>query len=224
MSFHEKNQSETETIDHVIKPEINDNFVSYQSPIALQKYNYVTISQSIEIYGRNENANYNKDTKNFEVQRRIICTINNKKYLLVEYHFHTPSEHTINGKKYPAELHYVFVECDENIDTNTNENQINIEHVDVCGCKYSHNKNILVIARTILNAGGYRDIKNIPVKVPHYYYQYDGNLNSDKYSPVSWIVGETPIHFELNQLLTFSKPSRPLQQIDGRIILFSEKR
>ena len=226
MSFQEMdNQFEIE--NSIVKPEIynetttKNNLLSYQSPIALEKYNYVGISQSIEIYGRNENAIFNKESKNFNVQRKIVCTINNNKYLLVEYHFHTPSEH----KKYPAELHYVFVEYDENVEDNDiNENNYVNEQIDICGCNYSHNKNILVIARTILNGGGHRDIKNIPVKVPHYYYQYDGNLNSDKYSPVSWIVGETPIHFDTNQLTTYSKPSRPLQDINGRIILFSEKR
>ena len=30
-----------------------------------------------------------------------------KKYALQQLHMHTPSEHTINGKRYPLELHYV---------------------------------------------------------------------------------------------------------------------
>jgi carbonic anhydrase len=34
-------------------------------------------------------------------------SVGSKKYELVQYHFHTPSEHTINGKSYPMELHLV---------------------------------------------------------------------------------------------------------------------
>ena len=30
-----------------------------------------------------------------------------ERYSLLQFHFHTPSEHTINGKKYPMEMHLV---------------------------------------------------------------------------------------------------------------------
>ena len=33
--------------------------------------------------------------------------IDGVRYDLVQFHFHAPSEHTINGKRYPAELHLV---------------------------------------------------------------------------------------------------------------------
>lgn len=33
-------------------------------------------------------------------------------YPMIQYHFHAPSEHVINGKTYPAELHFVHVRPD----------------------------------------------------------------------------------------------------------------
>lgn len=36
-----------------------------------------------------------------------VATINNRRFELVQYHFHAHSEHTINKKTYPVELHFV---------------------------------------------------------------------------------------------------------------------
>ena len=191
---------------------------AYQSPISLQHEGAIKIKQRIDIYGRNEDAIFNPETKNFEVKKKIIITLNNKQYKLDEYHFHVPSEHKVNGQLYEAEIHYVFIECDKNsID---NERTCS----NICGCCGDHNKDIIVIGRIILNAGPYKDLKNIQVKIPHYYYQYDGTLTTGNYSPVRWIIGETPVHYDLKQLEGISKSIRPLHELDGRIILFSDKK
>ena len=194
----------------------------YQSPIVLDKSDSIKIHQSLEIYGRNEDAVFNTVTQNYEVKRDITLTIKNKKYRLDEYHFHNPSEHKVNGHMYPAEIHYVFIE-------NEKEESADIrEHSNICCCKdekhYSHpSKNILVIGRIIINNEHHKDFTNLQVKVPHYYYQYDGTLTTGSYSPVQWIIGETPVHYNVKQIETVAKPARPLQPLDGRIILFSEK-
>jgi carbonic anhydrase len=195
---------------------------SYQSPIVLDKSDCIKIHETLEIYGRNEDAVFNTVTKNYEVKRNITLTIKNKKYRLDEYHFHNPSEHKVNGNMYPAEIHYVFIETE-------NEDCKEIrEHSNICcshlGKHYKHpNKNILVIGRIIINNENHKDFTNLQVKAPHYYYQYDGTLTTGSYSPVRWIIGETPVHYNVKQIETIAKPARPLQPLDGRIILYSEK-
>jgi carbonic anhydrase len=206
----------------------------YQSPISLHHADAVKIKQTIDVYGRNDNAIFNTETKNFEVQTKIIITLNNKQYKLDEYHFHIPSEHKVNGKCYEAEIHYVFIEYDK-VAIDSQRKCSNICH---CECEGEGNatlsvfeeektverNDVVVIGRVILNAGHYKDLKNIQVKVPHYYYQYDGTLTTGNYSPVRWIIGETPIHYDFAQLVDISKKTRSLQDLDGRIVLYSEKK
>ena len=190
---------------------------AYQSPIALEKKNSIKINQIINIHGRNEDATYNPSTKNYEVHKKIILTVNDKKYKLDEYHFHMTSEHEVDGEKYPGEIHYVFIEYDE-------KEEYKKECSDVCGCKRPENKDILVIGRTINNCNEHKDLHDIQVKVPHYYYEYDGTLTTGNYSPVRWIIGEHPMHFDLKQITPISESARPIQPLDGRIILLYEKK
>jgi carbonic anhydrase len=190
----------------------------YQSPISLNHADAVTIKQTIDIYGRNDNSFFNPETKNFEVQNKIIITLNNKQYKLDEYHFHLPSEHKVNGSMYEAEIHYVFIEYDT---ANLNKDRT---CSNVCSCERGHEENVVVIGRVILNSGPYKDLTNIQVKVPHLYYQYDGTLTTGNYSPVRWIVGETPVHYDIKQIIPIAKPIRTIQPLDGRIILYSEKK
>ena len=50
---------------------------------------------------------------------------------------------------------------------------------------------------------------------------YDGSKTTAEYNPIRWIVGKKPVEFKLKQLKPIAKTARPLQQLDGRIILFS---
>lgn len=36
-----------------------------------------------------------------------VMTVGDKAYVLVQFHFHAPSEHTVNGEHFPMEMHYV---------------------------------------------------------------------------------------------------------------------
>jgi hypothetical protein len=108
----------------------------YQSPIVLDKADSIKIHQTLEIYGRNEDAVYNQVTQNYEVKRNIILTIKNKKYRLDEYHFHNPSEHKVNGHMYPAEIHYVFIEFDNEIDNEKEDCKEIREHSNICCCHF----------------------------------------------------------------------------------------
>lgn len=189
---------------------------AYQSPIALDKCSDIAISEYIDLYGRNENAIFNPITKNYEVKSRVIISINHRKYKLHEYHFHIESEHKVNGEKYPAEIHYVFIEHNDKCEDVE-------QRYDVCGCNHPTHKNILVIGRTIDNTTRHKNLENLQVKIPGCYYQYDGTLTTGDYSPVRWLVGEKPIHYDMKQLIPISKSARPLQPLDGRIILLCNR-
>ena len=204
---------------------------SYQSPIALDHDNRIKIHKKIHIKGVNRGAEFNSETKNFEVNDNVIITIKNKQYRLEEYHFHVSSEHKVNGNFYPAEIHYVFIEIDDN--------EARKRHRTTCHnlCKSNSGSNsesnsenmstnniqedIVVISRVILDVPEYKNLDILQVKVPHFYYEYDGTLTTGNYAPVRWIVGETPIHFDIRQLERIAKPAKPLHDLDGRIVLYS---
>jgi carbonic anhydrase len=38
---------------------------------------------------------------------QFISELGGEEYVLKQFHFHTPSEHTLNGKGYPLEVHFV---------------------------------------------------------------------------------------------------------------------
>ncbi|KAF0719488.1 hypothetical protein As57867_000987, partial [Aphanomyces stellatus] len=42
-------------------------------------------------------------------------TLNGRTYNSIQFHPHVPSEHTIDGKKYPFEVHFVHADKDKNL-------------------------------------------------------------------------------------------------------------
>ena len=85
----------------------------YQSPINIVNYSTNTSLTPIEVH-------YTKDTKihdvtnnghsiqyNFDPGDYIV--LNDDTYVLKQFHFHEPAEHTIDGVRYPLVLHLVHV-------------------------------------------------------------------------------------------------------------------
>jgi len=190
----------------------------YQSPICLYTHNSIPISQYICVDGENTGSIYNKTKKIYEVQDFIELRIGSRKYQLLEYHFHVPSEHIIDDTKFPSEIHYVFI-----------EEEMGVVHQgrpcpDVCGCCNSGDisGNILVIGRTIKNDDENDDLEKINVRVPRKYYMYDGTLTTGDFAPVRWIVGKHPIHLNVQEIAKIAKDARHIQSDDGRIVLYSK--
>ena len=174
----------------------------YQSPIPLCTYgDQFDIDQCISKRGKNHGASYDEETNVFNVNDEILLTIDSRVYKLVEYHFHIESEHTINKKRYPAEIHYVFHDiktCDENI---------------------------FVIARLIKDTKCHKkhiNLSKLQVNLPSSYFEYDGSLTgeNDGTTPVRWIVGRKYIRLPLKEIEMVAKTPRKLQPLDDRIILY----
>ena len=105
----------------------------YQSPIPLNtKHRSFPICQNFCIKGKNKGAEFIPDEKIFLLQDKIIMKINKKPYILIEYHFHVPAEHTINNKIYPAEIHYVFEELDKSKSGKYNYDKSNYDKSSPC--------------------------------------------------------------------------------------------
>jgi carbonic anhydrase len=140
-------------------------------------------------------------------------------YTLAQFHFHTPSEHTLDGKPFPLEIHFV--------------NKDASGHIVVVGVLVragAENKLLAPIFSSLpatatpegTNAG-------IPVKVDisavlpkdHKAYVYTGSLTTPPCTEgVHWIVLAQPIEMsnaQINSFKTiFHDNHRPLQNINGR--------
>jgi carbonic anhydrase len=194
----------------------------YQSPIALRCCDAIRVKSKICIEGKNKCAHYNRETKNFEVNDEVLLHVNGKTYRLDEYHFHVPGEHKVNDRIYPAEIHYVFLEVHNHCHDHpvAPVQPIAPVHYDLCEGIYP-NVNVLVIARVIENTRKTKDLTKLQVKVPSSFFEYDGTLTTGEALPVRWIVGDKPLCFNIEELIHVAKPSRDLQDLDGRMVLHS---
>jgi carbonic anhydrase len=209
---------------------------AYQSPISLHSSTCIPINQEIKICGINHWSEYNYGTKNFEVKDEIFLTVQSEKYKLVEYHFHNKGEHTINHKCYDGEVHFVFIECSNVPKYNKNVNLCKCHSADsfpgtvfrVNSANCEEDKtvpvtDIVVIGRMIKHTDIKQELENIHIKIPSNYFEYDGTLTTGTYSPVRWIIGKHSIRLNMEDVAKQSKSARPIQDNDGRIVLYSDR-
>lgn len=194
----------------------------FQSPIDLRnayevdlrdiQFNYPTTQFKIV------NTGYFIKLKPLDTQNYII--VDGKQHPLVEFHFHTPSEHMIEGKQYPMEAHFVH---------KTKEGDV-------------------AVVGVIFEAGAHNDaldaiITNLPSdkKVEHTmstsldlkklfpqdkrYFRYTGSLTTPHFGEgVKWFVIKQPVQVDAEQLrrmtVVMGKNSRPVQQLQNRPIVF----
>ena len=140
----------------------------------------------------------------------------------VQFHFHTPSEHTVNGKQYPAELHFVHYHKDS-------------ERYTVLGMFLSDTEGTSWPTKDFFkeldleNAG--KDKVSVPMdfllnELPNKgkYYHYLGSLTTPPCTEaVNWYVLKKPMKIDSDDLtklkaLLDNNNARATQNINGRTI------
>ncbi|MBV8081760.1 MAG: carbonic anhydrase family protein [Candidatus Eremiobacteraeota bacterium] len=144
-------------------------------------------------------------------------------YQIVQFHFHTPSEHTANGKHYDMELHIVHQDDAKNLavlgvflksgGTNAALDKI----WSVLPLTETPEK---TIAGVSVNAADLLPSKRSD------FYQYLGSLTTPPCSEgVLWLVLAEPVSVSLNQVAKFKRAfpmdARPVQPLNQRF-LFEE--
>jgi carbonic anhydrase len=76
-----------------------NNTATATGPLVLRYPRFIKAGVTVE------NSGHGSPQINFPKQFSI--EVNNQQYRLLQVHFHTPSEHTFNGKHFPAEAHLV---------------------------------------------------------------------------------------------------------------------
>ncbi len=157
----------------------------------------------------------NGHTVQFNVSGEHTAMLDGKEYKLLQFHYHALSEHTIDGRHYPLEVHFVHKHSDADF--------------AVIGVMFEKGAaNPLFdkyLAHFPQSRGDYKATETfepaalLPADMSYYHYQ--GSLTTPPCSEVvNWYVLKTPVTASERQLEAFAKildnNYRPVQPLNGR--------
>ncbi len=149
--------------------------------------------------------------------------VGDKRYELKQFHFHHPSEETINGKHSPLELHLVHADANGHLAV-----------VSVLLEEGSANPLVETLwARAPKTAGPEKHDDTLQINAAdllpanHGYFTFAGSLTTPPCTEgVSWFVLKTPLTISKKQVATFAEiypyDERPTQSLNGRTVLGSK--
>lgn len=150
--------------------------------------------------------------------------VDGTRYDLLQFHFHAPSEHTINGRHYPMEMHLVH----KNKKGELAVVGVMFEEGDV-------NPVISKVWRYMPEEEGKVKVVEASVNVldllpsTRAFYSYSGSLTTPPCSEgVAWFVMKKPVTISARDLKAFTGTmgfdnNRPVQPLNGRAILESSR-
>jgi carbonic anhydrase len=152
-----------------------------------------------------------------------VLTVDGRPYKLAQFHFHSPSEHTLDGKHAPMEMHLVHKDAGGKlavIGVMIHEGRAHPEiaklweHLPATAGRTEAVEGVLVNASKLLPA-------NLAS------YRYSGSLTTPPCSEdVSWFVLQEPIEASAGQIAAFREVihgnNRPTQPINERTITCSK--
>lgn len=130
-----------------------------------------------------------------------------KRYRFLQAHFHTPSEHTLGGKQFPAEIHFVHKSADGElavVGVFFTEGKANAEYAKAVVGEQAP-------LRALVGDGGY--------------FLYRGSLTTPPCSEgVRWHVMKAPLELSGEQMARLKSlfkegTARPVQPLNGRFLL-----
>jgi len=144
---------------------------------------------------------------------------NGKRFKLQQFHFHSPSEHTFDGKHFPMELHLVHEADDATVGVIAMFIKQGARN-PVFDPIWSH---LSDADRPIRTANVTIDTLALMPKNLDYYI-YDGSSTTPPCTEkVKWIVLETPVTMSKEQIDRFRtvihRNNRPVQPLNGRLVL-----
>lgn len=196
-----------------------------QSPIDLSgaasedldnvRFNYKPSKLSIVNNGHTVQVNY---------QDGSSITVDGDEYKLVQFHFHTPSEHTVNGKSYGNEMHLVHKNA---------KGQLAVVGVLIANGVKDNDAYKAIWAKLPRKANEKveRDVNiNAEDLLPRdrKYYTYAGSLTTPPCSEgVKWIVLAEPVQMSAKQIKEIEeimhRNNRPVQPLHGRTLKIDAK-
>src|SRR5688500_18365964 len=184
------------------------------------KLDYKTTSLKIAHNEHMDDIIDNGHTIQVTVDEGSTFTFGDKTYNLKQFHFHTPSEHTVDGKNMPMEMHMVH---------QSDDGSLAVVSVLFKEGKVA-NENFAKIIANLPNAKGeskhVTDV-NLELKVhlpkDNYAYHYVGSLTTPPCSEnVQWLVLRDMVSLTPDQINAFSSKigpnNRPTQPLNDRTV------
>lgn len=189
--------------------------LSNAAPEALSKIEFKYGSSRLNIVNNGHTVQVNYDGGS-------SIAVDGSEYGLVQFHFHTPSEHTVDGKSYGNEMHLVH---------KNGKGQLAV--VGVLIEEGSENPAYSAIWSNLpAKAGEKRSVEasiNAGELIPSEsgYFTYSGSLTTPPCSEsVKWIVLKKPIQMSTAQIKEISdimsKNNRPVQPLNERVLKVSQ--
>ncbi|MET0067351.1 MAG: carbonic anhydrase family protein [Candidatus Thiodiazotropha sp.] len=143
-----------------------------------------------------------------------------QRYKLLQFHFHSPSEHTEGGNFHPMEIHFVHQADDGTlavIGVFVDEGGENLALSEIWDHLPKHTSNKQKVSKEVINA-----YDMIPKDVG--YYRYMGSLTTPPCSEgVNWFVMNQPIQASKAQIDAFTAimegNNRPAQPVNHRLVV-----
>ena len=193
-----------------------------QSPIAIQHNNSKTMKDNgtISLDYSPTIIDEEDNSHTIQVNSSGQAQINGRYFELLQFHFHSPSEHTLNGEYYPLEVHFVH---------NSQSGRL-----AVIGVFFTEGAANPVFEKVLGNIKPGE--KNTQVESIEFtqllpqdksYYHYLGSLTTPPlHENVEWYIMKTPIEVSSEQITHFQKyyngNNRTLQPINNRSVLFHQ--
>lgn len=145
--------------------------------------------------------------------------IRDRMLTLQELHFHTPSEHTIDGRRFDAAMHLVHADDDSQL--------VIVELPFIVGDENDFVEDVLQQLELVEEDRSEVDIEDLELEDAGYY-AYDGSMTTPPCSQeVRWIILSEPATLSDEQLenIAAHHPNniRPLQQLNDRKILYHSR-
>ncbi|MFQ5480820.1 MAG: carbonic anhydrase, partial [Thermodesulfobacteriota bacterium] len=180
-----------------------------KAPHDTLEMNYDETKINILNNGHSIKVNYDKGS---------YITVNGERYNLVQFHFHGPSEHTVNGKHAAMEMHLVH--------------QSKKGAYAVVGAlieKGDKNKAFSTMWKNLPEEAGEKESLKATVNVKDLlpakkaFYNYSGSFTTPPCTEdVTWFVMKDKVNLSEHQLKTFGEimhgDNRPVQPLNGRVI------
>ncbi len=204
---------------HLLSEEFKDCAGTHQSPINIitsetkeantkqpLQINYDVVKVKVKNTGKTVKAYIDNNENNY------TSLIDGKEYTLLQFHFHTPSEHKVDNKSFPAELHFVH------------QNNDSLAVIGVFIVEGDHNPELDKLL-SALNGDQHSNSINVLNLMPQNlsYYHYKGSLTTPPCSEiVNWYVLIHPIEASKDQLENLHQimggNARPTMPLNNRTV------
>ncbi|TXD98049.1 carbonic anhydrase family protein [Psychrobacter frigidicola] len=148
-----------------------------------------------------------------------IITINNERFELKQFHYHTPSEHQFGGQSYPSEIHFVHANSKGNLAVIGVMLQVGQPNDAL---RLLLNGTELAVKNDDESTANKVDLSALIPAMPIFYH-YTGSLTTPPCSEeVQWYVTEQPLELASDQLAImtdlYQGNNRPIQSQGSRVV------